>query len=155
MEVYGILEVQRTKIEQGNQFQHPPSFHSIYASYFQASSHLDLILTPLKVQPQGSTHYPFLLLFHIEDNVYSDSSIWNHVIILISFGVLIIHSCFCFTLRKMFISSLGGEFKNSLRKKKNKFPKSNFCISLPVLVSCLVVSCMCFSLFLLFILCLI
>ena len=40
MEVYGILEVQRTKIEQGNQFQHPPSFHSIYASYFQASSHL-------------------------------------------------------------------------------------------------------------------
>ena len=29
-------------------------------------------------------------------------------------GVLIIHSCFCFTLRTMFISSLGGEFKNSL-----------------------------------------
>ena len=46
MEVYGILEVQRTKIEQGNQFQRPPSFHSIYASYFQASSHLELKSNP-------------------------------------------------------------------------------------------------------------
>ena len=42
VEVYSILEVQRTKIEQGNQFQHSSSFHSIYASYFQASSHLKL-----------------------------------------------------------------------------------------------------------------
>ena len=35
-------------------------------------------------------------------------------------GVLIIHSCFCFTLRTMFISSLEGAFKKSLRKKKKK-----------------------------------
>ena len=46
VEVYSILEVQRTKIEQGNQFQHPPSFHSTYASYFQAFSHLDLRSNP-------------------------------------------------------------------------------------------------------------
>ena len=42
VEVYSILEVQRIKIEQGNQFQHHSSFHSIYASCFQASSHLEL-----------------------------------------------------------------------------------------------------------------
>ena len=41
MEVYSILEVQRTKIEQGNQFQHPPSFHSIYASYFDAGASIN------------------------------------------------------------------------------------------------------------------
>ena len=31
-------------------------------------------------------------------------------------GVLIIHSCFCFTLRTMFISSLGGAFKKIIKK---------------------------------------
>ena len=36
----------KKKIEQGNQFKHPPSFHSIYASYFQASSHLELKSNP-------------------------------------------------------------------------------------------------------------
>ena len=46
VEVYSILEVQRTKIEQGNQFQHPPSFHSINASYFEAFSHLELKSNP-------------------------------------------------------------------------------------------------------------
>ena len=46
-------------------------------------------------------------------------------------GVLIIPSYFCFPLRTMFNSSLGGgdEFMNS-----KFFQKSNFCISLPVLV---------------------
>ena len=69
-------------------------------------------------------------------------------------GILINPSCFCFTLRTMFILSLGvkSKFKNLIF-----FQKSNFCISLPVLVivfSCLVI-CMCFSFFLLFVLCLI
>ena len=48
VEVYSILEVQRTKIEQGNQFQHPLSFYSIHSSYFQASSHLELKSNPSK-----------------------------------------------------------------------------------------------------------
>ena len=85
MEVYSILEVQRTKIEQGNQFQHPPSFHSIDSSYFQALSPLELnsnpsqhLLLPKRAIFIGATSgdlinlrgvLTFLLLFHIEDNV--------------------------------------------------------------------------------------
>ena len=45
-------------------------------------------------------------------------------------GVIVISSCLYFTLRTMFNSSLEGEFKNSIFF----FQKSNFCISLPVLV---------------------
>ena len=53
-------------------------------------------------------------------------------------GVIIIHSCFCFTLRTMFNSSFeggggggggGGEFNLFIF-----FQKSNFCICLPILV---------------------
>ena len=45
-------------------------------------------------------------------------------------GVLFISSCFYLTLRTIFNSSLGGEFKFFQKKKK-----TNFCISLHVLVN--------------------
>ena len=57
----------------------------------------------------------------------------------------------------MFNSSLGGGGGGGGGEFKYIFFKSSFCISLPVLVivfSCLVI-CMCFSFFILFVLCLI
>ena len=66
-------------------------------------------------------------------------------------GLLVIPSCSCFTLRTMFISSLGGGGGGGggWGELKTFLAKSNFCTSLPILVVRL------FTYFILFVLCLI
>ena len=65
-------------------------------------------------------------------------------------GALIIHSCFCFTLRTMFNSSLESEFKFFIQKVfKNPTFVFPYLFKLS-LFSFLVVICMCFYFFLLF-----
>ena len=79
MKVYTILRIKEQKnFEQENQFQHPPSL-SFMGKKAQLKFHKQVILIRV---------------------------VFGGLITLK--GVLIIHYCFCFKLRTMFNSSLGG-----------------------------------------------
>ena len=119
MDVYTILEAQRTKTEQEKSVSaSSPISHHIILPIFKPPLIWQSLQTPLPLlvcQVAHSLHISSIMekkaQLPVHKQVILIGDAFGGLIILRE--VFIINYFFCFTLRTMFNSSLGGEFKNS------------------------------------------